>query len=208
MTLGQWWGGCLSQAIDQLPSEEKEIVLPGLLKDLESSDTFIPFSFRSINYRDIFEVEGLGYEYWLATARLRCVGKGSRLFFDGGTGEFTYDPDPALDEAIGRFDKRLGATKFLTTQIGVTLAVTGEDEALKTMTILQYNVASRDVSPILKALAFDVMAATGSVGNFVPLFLSLENLLKSHEYLNPVFEEGVLNSSSLYGFSGHYLILP
>jgi hypothetical protein len=133
MTSGQCWGGYLAKAIEDLPAEAKDEVL----KKLESSDAFLPFSFKSTNYRDIFEVEGLAYDYWLATARLRAIGKGSRLFFNKETGEFAYEPDPALDQAIERFDERLGSTKFFTTLIGVTLSAQDEDEASHTLLMLE-----------------------------------------------------------------------
>jgi hypothetical protein len=189
MTLGKSWGGVLSEAIGRLPNDTKEQILPALLKEFESGETFLPLNFKSTNYRDIFEVEGLGYEYWLATARLRSVGKGSRIFFDKTTSEFIYESDADLDLAIERFDRRLGSTRILTTLIGVTVSARGDDQALKTIATLQYNVGSQDVSPILQALGYDVRSVTTApIGNFIPLFISIENLQKSHSYLNQPFE--------------------
>jgi hypothetical protein len=73
------WGGFLERAIEAFPKEGREELRTLMMRDYEENDTFIPSQFKSTDYRDVYGIEGLAYQYWLAMAQLRSVGKGSRL---------------------------------------------------------------------------------------------------------------------------------
>ena len=84
------WGGYLKLAIEALEENEREFVMAAY-RDSKPSDSLEPLEFRPADYRAVYAGEGLAYEYWLCTARLRSVGKGMHLWFDPTTDDFFYE---------------------------------------------------------------------------------------------------------------------
>ena len=173
--------------MDAFPREHREKLRKFIVRDYEENDTFVPDGFKSTDYRDVYAVEGLAYQYWLTTAQLRSLGKGSRLFFHE-TGEFLYEPDDNLEEAISRYDDRLGSERFFATLIGVVSEAKAKSDTIKALLLLAYNVTGVDVAPALERMRLHVQSATGTpIANFVPRFLSISNFSNAHSYLETEF---------------------
>lgn len=194
------WGGFLERAISAFPKGRREMLREFMLRDYQENDTFIPDSFKSTDLRDAYAVEGLAYEYWLATARLRSVGKGSRLYFHED-GQFLYEPDEDLEEVISRYDARLSYQRFFSTLIGVVSEVKAEEDAIKSLLLLVYNVGGVNVDQILEKLKFPVKSATGTpIANFIPEFLNVTNFSAAHSYLDAEFVDKWGFSVSEFGY--------
>lgn len=183
------WGGYLERAIEAFPAKNREDLRTILMRDYEENDTFIPSTFKSTDYRDVYAIEGLAYQYWLAMAQLRSVGKGSRLILHSDS-RLGYEPNAELAEAIFRYDRRLGEKRFFSTMIGVVSQAAAETEAIRSLLLLTYNVSGIDVAPILKGMKLDVRSVTGDpIANFVPTFLDIQSFSAAHSYLDPEFIE-------------------
>lgn len=184
------WGGFLKLAIEQGGGEKRDEIV-SLLTSESQRDSLIPVEFRPADYRAIYAAEGLAYEYWLCTARLRSTGKGRRLWFDPTTGEFAYEPDPDTAEAIRRFDDRLKGVTFFPTLVGISTPLHAGDH-LNQIFSAQYNVANVDLTDLFQALDFPAKSRDGgNLANFTPSLLSVDEFVDQHKYATEAFRSTV-----------------
>ncbi|MBK8009663.1 MAG: hypothetical protein IPK23_15495 [Rhizobiales bacterium] len=184
------WGGSLKKAIEELPSAQRTAISEVIINNLKEVDSFNPSSFESTNYRDIYEVEGLAYEYWLCTARLRSLGKGHKCHFYPKEKEFFDERKSELEKAILYYDERGQSGEYIPTFVGVISKVLSERDALKNLLVCQYNIDNIDISDLINKMGLPVKVADGgSLTNCLPIFLSATNFSNAHSYLNNDFEK-------------------
>ena len=154
-----------------------------------SDMSLLPVDFKPADYRAIYACEGLAYEYWLCTARLRSIGKGLRLWFDPATGDFSYEQSTGTSTAIERFDARLKGVTFFPTLIGIVSPDKSDDkDSFFQLFSASYNVDGVDLSNLLASLGFNAKSlGEGTLTNFVPSLLALDKFIEAHSYLDGPF---------------------
>jgi hypothetical protein len=181
------WGGQLKLIVDQVDGDRDAII--SMLNSDAVPDTLIPIEFRPADYRNLYAAEGLAYEYWLCTARLRSIGKGCELWFDPESGQFTYKETSDVREAIKRFDNRLKGVTFFPTLVGIVTPDTPDDR-IEQIFATSYNVDSIDLSDIFAAMGFPAKSRDGgNLSNFLPGFLSVDEFVRQHQYLADPFQK-------------------
>jgi hypothetical protein len=181
------WGGYLKLAVEDFFHDEAD------RKAFSSGRAIgtIPVDFRPEDYRHIYAIEGLAYEYWLCTARLRSTGKGARLWFNSRSEEFFYDGPQEIADAIKRYDERISGVSFFPTLIGIATPTRKEDLFFQICSV-SYNAEEHDFSNVFQALGFDFdVVGGGTLTNFIPAFLHVEEFLKVHSYLDVSFTSRV-----------------
>jgi hypothetical protein len=187
ITYGECWGGVLRLALEEIPRDARNdwtFVAQESLK----KETLIPERFRPADYGSIYAVEGLAYEYWLTTARMRSIGKGAALWFDPVADAFFYEPNKDLVEAMRRYDSRSGSARYFSTLIGMVtggrLHAPGEDVLIA----LTHNVGGIDMSPLWRESGFNAKSRDGaSLANFVTSTLDIKQFLEGHSFLRENF---------------------
>ena len=180
------WGGYLKLIVDQMG--EDRVAITSMLNSEAEPDTLIPVEFRPADYRSIYASEGLAYEYWLCTARLRSIGKGMKLWFDPATGAFAYEDAKVTTEAIERFDARLKGVSFFPTLVGI-VTPDSLDDRFQQIFSTSYNVDNIDLTDLFSALQFPAKSRDGgNLSNFVPAFLSVDEFVAQHQYLDGPFK--------------------
>ena len=179
------WGGYLKLAIDDMFSPSGRNEARALFEGKTSE--LLTTTFRPGDLKDVYGIEGLAYEYWLCTARLRSVGKGKKLLFEPKTSEFMYVNNPVLDEAIARFDARNNEVEFFPTLVGVVTPDSKEDRVFQLFGA-NYNVGNADLSEFFKPFGLNFASPDGqNLYNFAPEFLAIDRFLEVHKYLDEPF---------------------
>ena len=177
ISLEKMWGGYLLRAIEEMPLAARE----QWLKSSEASlafNTLVPVKFRPADLRNLYGVEGWAYEYWSATARLRTIGKGAKLYFIPQADLFQYDISNEISELIGRYDARTQRSRYLTTEIGLVTAGTGSLPH-KMLLALGYNVHNVDLTEAITDLGYRVGGSlNGPLTNFVPFFIDIVEFIR------------------------------
>ena len=183
------WGGYLKLAIDYLDENQRKFVMTAYGNADPSDESLLPVEFGPADYRAIYANEGLAYEYWLCTARLRSIGKGMRLWFDPQSANFTYEPSPEISTAIERFDARLKGIRVFPTLIGIsTPDSSAENNSFFKLFSASYNTEGSDLSSLLASLGVPGQSLDGgNLINFVPSLLDVNNFIEAHTYLDEAF---------------------
>jgi hypothetical protein len=199
ITLEKVWGGYLLRAIEEMPRAAREQWMK-LSEAVLASNSFVPAKFRPADLRDLYGVEGWAYEYWLATARLRTIGKGAKLYFIPQANIFQYDISNELSELITRYDARTLGSRYLTTEIGLVTA-DGGSLPHKKLLALSYNVSSLDLADAVTDLGYPVGGSlNGPLTNFVPFFIDVVEFIRGHVYVDDEFNQkyGIDLTSYIY----------
>jgi hypothetical protein len=175
-------GGWYKKSLDVLKKEaggklpEEYFRLPSQL---------VLVQFDENDFIDVFRLEGLAYEYWRATAKLRAIGKGVPIrVTDGDVFEERTD---AVAELIARHDARTEHSPFISSLVGVSFA----DLSPKRHTL------SHVITPIHNAerVPYQRFAPDGQtypkdfVTNFLLPQFRLEPFVKAHEFASTEFRE-------------------
>jgi hypothetical protein len=181
------WGGYLKLAIANLGEKAREAIISSSRQE-PSDESLVPVTFRPEDYRGIYANEGLGYEYWLCTARLRSIGKGMKLWFDPSRDEFSYEESAELSKAIERFDGRITGETFFSTLIGITTPDASSTDSLFRLFSASYNVEGLDLSDLFSSLGYNAKSMGGPLTNFVPSLLAVDRFVEAHAYLDSAFK--------------------
>jgi hypothetical protein len=157
------------------------------VRSVLDNDQFVLVDFEFSDLLAIYRAEGLAYEYWLTTAKLRTVGKGASLVL--GPEGWAYKEDQSLRRLIESFDRRIEIGGAFAARIG-TLVGSEAETAAKTKKIFApiYNVGGEQPDWIHEDLG--LRSATGrSMVNFVAVLLNATSFLKTHEFLSAQFEQ-------------------
>jgi hypothetical protein len=187
LSFDERWGGYLKLAVDGIDEAHRD-KLRAALEGLTSSNTMTPKQFRPGDLRDIYGAEGLAYEYWVCTARLRSIGKGKKLWFEPIASLFTYEDNAVVAEAIRRYDSRINNnTSFYPTFLGTATPDSAKDRVFQLFSA-SYNVEQVDLSEAFASLNIgSAPDAGGTIFNFVPGFLALDKFIDLHKYVDSLF---------------------
>ena len=169
-----------------LSEEAREAIISSSGQD-SSDESLVPVDFRPEDYRGAYANEGLAYEYWLCTARLRSIGKGMKLWFDPSTDEFGYEESAELSTAINRYDARITGVTFFSTLIGITTPDVSSTDSLFRLFSASYNVEGVDLSDFFSSIGYNAKSMDGPLTNFVPSLLAVDRFVEAHAYLDAPF---------------------
>ncbi|AWO92731.2 MULTISPECIES: hypothetical protein [Bradyrhizobium] len=98
---------------------------------LRETDQIVMTDFRRSDLIDVFAIEGLCYEYWRASAAMRCIGKGSLIKWDPALGSHRYKDSVVNPLTFELHDARNAETFGFHTRLGTWLDEenAGETEA-------------------------------------------------------------------------------
>jgi hypothetical protein len=199
INLEKVWGGYLLRAIEEMPPAAREQWTKSFEASL-ASNTLVPAKFRPGDLRDLYGVEGWAYEYWLATARLRTIGKGAKLYFIPQADIFQYDISNEIGELIDRYDARTLGSRYFTTEIGLVTADRGS-LSHKMLLALVYNVNNVDLTDAITDLGYRVGGSrNGPLTNFVPFSIDVVEFIRGHIYVDDEFNKkyGIDLTSYIY----------
>ena len=158
------------------------------INSLSRSQQWVITEFRPSDLAKVYQIEGLAYEYWYVTAKMRAAGKDIpiKVTADGQLKEQWSMQDEVL---IDSFDRRLGANSMgFTSNVGTfsrsSLPELGESLIFVGLNAYQYP---------LPAMGDDSLTdfATGEslVPNFLPNHLNIAQYYQAHRYLEPAFKK-------------------
>jgi hypothetical protein len=157
------------------------------VRSVLEKDQFVLVEFGLSDLIAMYRAEGLAYEYWLTTAKLRTVGKGASLILEPDG--WAYRQDESLQRLIESFDRRIEIGGGFATRIG-TLVGRETESAAKTKRIFApiYNAVGEQPDWVFEDLG--LRSATGRpVVNFLAVLLNATGFLDTHEFLAVDFEQ-------------------
>lgn len=100
-------------------------------EQLRRSPQSVMLTFSEDELLRAFQIEGLAYEYWKASAGMRSIGKGSSVEWDRAESWFSYDDNDVHPLLFGIYDERIAAGGGLHTLLGTwtQLAEAATDDA-------------------------------------------------------------------------------
>jgi hypothetical protein len=134
---------------------------------------------------DLYFVEGLAYEYWRITARLRAVGKGVDIVYDS-EGGLQYGASEEKWSLIESFDRR--AERFGRFD-GSSLGVMFQPQQAKQVLTFSPNVRNESLSPLLAKAGLDLSVEEGGyLANYVPGLFDARAFAAAHGYVADAFK--------------------
>jgi hypothetical protein len=157
------------------------------IRVLRASDQFVLRTFKIKDLIAIYAIEGLAYEYWLTTARLRSIGKGD-IYTVTSDLDLRFARDPDLGFLFTSFDKRIDEIKLMPVDIGtvVPAVIAQKSGGISEIFAPRYNVSGDRAQTLLASLNL-AEGAEDAVLNFIPSVISIESYLASHDYLASQF---------------------
>lgn len=157
-----------------------------IVNDLRSGNQFVLREFRAADFVAIYAAEGIAYEYWLTTARLRSLGKGE-IYVLQPDYDLQFVRAGDLDSLLTSYDERIERHTFLPVDIGTIVTMDPTKSSSVQILALSYNVGGDMGESILAALDVESLSGGQSVLNLVPTRISVDNFLASHAYLAEKF---------------------
>jgi Holliday junction resolvase-like predicted endonuclease len=156
--------------------------------ELRTRDELVLCDFRPKDLVAIYAVEGLAYEYWLTTAKLRSIGKGDRQIL-AANGQLDRKSNRDLVDLMASYDMRAARQGTLSMLAG-TFVQTKDARAggLGKIFAPVYNVTQDKLDGLLGAIGFSTEHDPRPLANFVPHVVHIESFLKSHQFLASSFE--------------------
>lgn len=180
-------GGWLAKGVRELSRNAEDA--ERFLQHYQNEHQWVIVDFDAEDLVNLYYAEGLCFQYWKTTARLRSVGKGALLFVcrDGAT---VYEPDAQLSRLFASYDKR-AASYSNAKSSGLGVWYEGEESGQQSILCLLPNAGRLDIGSIFAARGVDMHAPDGSqfISNFVPLFMDGDDFIKSHQYVAEAFKK-------------------
>lgn len=154
-----------------------------VFSDLRKTNQWVLTDFSERDFVDVVRIEALAYEYWLTTARMRAVGKGSQL-------EVSRDGTPhsrrgdELEKLLEHYDRRIESQPFATSNIAVSFASFSGSRQLFVV-LPTYNVDQLPFSQLPSPV--DDVEVEDIVTNFWYGGLDIGNYFASHEFADQSF---------------------
>ena len=181
------FGGWLAKSVRKVAQTPEQAEL--FLKHYATSHQWGIVEFEAKDLIALYYVEGLCFQYWKLTARLRAIGKGAEMvvFRDGSD---TYIPDELFHRLFAIYDERAASFSYgETSGIGIWYEASKED--LLSILCFHPNAAMLDIGPIFAEQGLDLHSPDGRgfESNFVPFFLSGGDYVASHAYISDSLKE-------------------
>ena len=176
-------GGRFERDLKSLGEEMRRKVV----RSVQDNDEFVLIDFKPQDYVNMMAVEGLSYEYWLTTARLRSLGKGDVQHIDGD-GSFSHVEQPELDELISSFDARASEHQHFTSTVGAFVPGASKSEAAIYSRV--YNVKGECLDQFFQDFGLPIESGNAEpITNFLPSLFPIDPYLGSHAFLCRPFKE-------------------
>lgn len=177
--LGGWYLKTLNIAFKDKRERYKHF------ESLRARPEVVLVDFSPKDLADLYFVEGLAYEYWRITARLRAAGKGVEILYDSERG-LQYGPSEEKWPLIESFDRR--AERFSRFD-GSSLGVMFQPNQAKQVLTFSANVQNEDMSPLFKEVGLDLSVEEGGyLTNYVPGLFDARSFAEAHEYVADAFK--------------------
>jgi len=170
-------GGLLADLVRRRPSLQK------WMSQLRRQSSWVITRFEPSDLENIYRLEGLAYEYWLTTTRLRSVGKGAPLYVSDGRLACVHGtPQASLEMS---YDLRSEREHFTSSNIGVGFF---RDDADRSGLILlaTYNIRRQSLHDV--ASIFPVVKdMTNTTPNFTYGGTDIAAYYRAHAFLETDF---------------------
>ncbi len=190
--------GGLFQEAGQLLTPDDKALLHYDWDIVKRNPQLVLHDFGPQDFVNIYYLEGLAYEYWVATAQLRAVGKGDAILISEN-GLPTHAPgDIDLDRLIESYDERIFKHVFGSSNAGIGFFQKKLDST-GVAVVLAHNIERTgwDKLPFLG----DVIA-TGHP-NFTVALIDLSAFISAHSFMEEDFKKAKgFSISSLVRFLG------
>ena len=180
-------GGWLAKSVRKAAQTPDQAEL--FLKHYQETHQWGIVEFDPQDLISLLYAEGLCFQYWKVTARLRGVGKGAEMVVFGD-GSDTYLPDDRLRRLFASYDERAASYSYAESSgIGIWYEAT-KDDPLGVLCFFP-NAAMIDIGPIFAGQGLTLHSPDGErfESNFVPFFLSGGDYIASHAYISDALKE-------------------
>lgn len=177
-------GGWFSKSLELLPDRAHRDALASALLD---QPALVIVDFDANNLSDIYEVEGLAFEYWQITAKLRAIGKGAEVMVLPGP-MLCYNEGSTPWDLMASFDARAQQYgDFDNSSLGVWIEP--DDNTLKNTFTFAPNTRNEKVSSIFVALGLQISVPPDAHDiNYVPHRFDAYKFCERHAYIAERFE--------------------
>lgn len=176
-------GGIYAEAWRAVDREQRGL-LDAEFAALKDTRQIVATHFSREIFYSLYELEGLAYEYWRLTAKLREIGKGGvYLVSANGALEGLFNPD--LDRLITSYDARIDKGGMLSTFEGQI--VSEPNQSTEGHTLICALNTRREPSPILDA--FNVQIADGGALNYLVGAIDIAAFYRAHIYAESPYAE-------------------
>lgn len=170
-------GGLLVDVVRRRP------ILQALLRRLRRQPGWVITRFDPSDLDNIYRLEGLAYEYWLTTARMRSVGKGVVMHVRDGRLGCVHTAEQ--DRLVASYDARSAREPFASSNIGVGFFRSGQDKRGITL-FASYNVEKKSLCEVA-----GILPSAKDMRDFVTNFkyggADLAAFYHSHSFLESDF---------------------
>jgi len=177
-------GGWFAKSLDLLPDQSDR---DAFAKAVLDQPALVIVDFEAKNLCDIYEVEGLAFEYWQITAKLRAIGKGAEVMVLPGP-ILSYNERCTPWNLMESFDERAERYgDFDSSSLGVWIEPDG-NELLNTFTFSP-NTRNQKVSSIFAELGLQISVPPGEHDvNYIPHRFDAYKFCERHTYIAERFE--------------------
>ncbi|WP_155836789.1 hypothetical protein [Paraburkholderia mimosarum] len=156
---------------------------------ISKSSQWVLTDFRPSDLAGMYFVEGLAYQYWYISAKLRACGKGISIRAESG-GSVEEIRSPEQDWLIESYDKRIDVdepTDGFATNVGTYVRDT-EPKVGTSVPCLSCNVTQETISEIDGVRFRDLRSKEDFVPNYVLGWLDAAEYYVAHRYLEKSFK--------------------
>jgi hypothetical protein len=164
----------------------KRSIREQIVQGLRQSDQFVLCDFHARDFLAIYSIEGLSYEYWLTSARLRSIGKGEVYTLQANC-DLQYGGGD-LNSLFTSYDQRIGRGIFLPVDVGSFVTLSPKPRFEPRIYAPIYNVSGERGEDLLSHLGIGEIG-DGPVLNFLMFGVSIDAFLKPHTYLGDQFQQ-------------------
>ncbi|MBW3531894.1 hypothetical protein [Shewanella sp. NKUCC06_TVS] len=178
-------------------------------KELKRSRQWVLTDFKIDDVVDIYYIEGISYQYWYVSAKMRSLGKGIALSISN-LGDVTEERTAEQDFLILDFDRRNEEDNI---KLGIASNV-----GTYTVTKLKDESAAHDIIfiPYINASHYTAKdlgltdLPEDFPPNYIPWFINSNDFYDSHSYLSKKFTKkfgfGLLEFLQFAGFLSNYIM--
>jgi hypothetical protein len=179
--LGGWFLKAFKEAIKDRNRRSKCFEL------FRSSPQMVVVDFSPLDLTGLYFVEGLAYEYWRLTAKLRAIGKGAELYYTESEG-LHFSSSNEIWKLFASYDSRAETHNiFDGSSLGVWLQ---ELQAGNKVLTFSPNVQQIDLSPVFADVGLIVSVEKGGfLTNYIPGFFNADAFACAHEYISESFAD-------------------
>lgn len=169
--------------IDLYRKHLKPTAVEFLIRSLVASPQWVLARFSEADFVNVFRVEGLAYEYWLTTARMRATGKGSTIQVSGANPISIRSPE--LEWLMRSYDSRSSNQPFQASAIGVGFGA-AQRPSKPAALFAQYNINQLSIKNHQLRESWSKLVPD-LVTNFIYTYVDIDSFLTNHSFADDDF---------------------